>query len=133
MTRFVVDARTLLRVLESGRTVPPAHQLVAPASIRSQVMDLLLQKVQHGDLTEQEALAVHEQLTETKLRLLNDRVSRRTAWDIARQQGWDTIGNAECIALVKLQADALMTIDADLAAAAAKLVPVAALERLFET
>ena len=44
MTRFVVDARTLLRVLESGRTVPPAHQLVAPASIRSQVMDLLLQK-----------------------------------------------------------------------------------------
>ena len=60
MTRFVVDARTLLRVLESGRTVPPAHQLVAPASIRSQVMDLLLQKVQHGDLTEQKTLALHE-------------------------------------------------------------------------
>jgi hypothetical protein len=76
---------------------------------------------------------VHEQLTETKLRLLNDRVSRRTAWDIARQQGWDTIGNAECIALVRLQAAAPMTIDADLAAAAAKLVPVAALERVFHT
>ena len=80
---------------------------MAPASIRSQVMDLLLQRVQRGDLTEQEALALHEQLTATKLRLLNDRVSRRTAWDIARQQGWNTIGHDECIALVKLQADAL--------------------------
>ncbi|HQF31583.1 MAG TPA: hypothetical protein PLJ34_09065, partial [Hyphomicrobiales bacterium] len=101
--------------------------------IRSQVLDLLLQKVQHGELTEQAALALHEQLTETKIRLLNDRVSRRTAWDIARQQRWDTIGDAECIALVRLQADALITIDAELAAAAAETVPVAALEHLFET
>lgn len=61
MTRFVIVARTLLHVLESGRTVGPAHQLAAPASIRSQVMDLLLQKVQHGDLTDQGALALHEQ------------------------------------------------------------------------
>lgn len=72
---------------ECGRTVGVAHQLVAPASIRSQVMDLLLQKVQHGDLMEQEALALHEQLTETKLRLLHDRVSRRTVWDLVRAQG----------------------------------------------
>jgi len=133
MTRFVIDAKTLLHVLRSGRIIRPAHQLVAPASIRSQVLDLLLQKVQHGELTEQAALALHEQLTETKIRLLNDRVSRRTAWDIARQQRWDTIGDAECIALVRLQADALITIDAELAAAAAETVPVAALEHLFET
>nr|NLI49411.1 type II toxin-antitoxin system VapC family toxin [Propionibacterium sp.] len=132
MARFVIDGKTLLHLLESGRTVGPAHQLVAPASIRSQVMDLLLRKVQDGDLTEQEALALHEQLTETKLRLLNDRVSRRTAWDIARAQGWGTITHAECIALVKLQADALITIDVDLAAAAAKIVPVATVERLFQ-
>lgn len=132
MTRFVIDASTLLHVLESGRTGGPAHQLVAPASIRSKVMDLLLQKVRQGELTEPEALALHERLTETKLRLLNDRVSRRTAWDIAIQQGWDTIGDAECIALVKLQADALVTIDPHLAAAASDIIPVAGLERLFD-
>lgn len=80
-------------------------------------MDLLLQEVQRGDLTDREALALHERLTVIKLRLLNDRVSRRTAWDIARAQGWGTIGHAECIALVTLQADALITTDADLAAA----------------
>lgn len=39
MARYVIDARTLLHVLESGRSVALAHQLVAPASIRSQVMD----------------------------------------------------------------------------------------------
>lgn len=133
MTRFVIDARTLLHVLESGRTVEPSHQLVAPASIRSQCMDLLLHRVHHGGLTEQDALALHEQLTQTKLRLLNDRVSRRIAWDIAREMGWDTISRAEYLALVKLQADALITIDADLASAAAGIVPVASLERLFQT
>lgn len=133
MTRFGIDASTLLEVLQSGRTVAHAHQLVAPASIRSQVMDLLLQKVHHDELTEEEALALHERLTETKMRLLNDRVSRRVAWDIARQKGWDTIRQAEYLAVARLQADALVTTDADLAAAAADVVPVTSVERLFET
>ena len=133
MTRFVIDARTLLQLLEGGGTVAPTHQLVAPASIRSQVMDLLLQRVGDGELTEREALALHDRLTEMKLRLLNDRVSRRTAWDIARAQGWPTTRDAECIALVKLQADALITTDAGLAAAAVGLVPVAGVEKLFAT
>jgi len=132
MTRFGIDARTLLEVLQSGRTVAPSHQLVAPASIRSQVTDLLLRKVQQDELTEVEALALHERLTEIKMRLLNDRVSRRVAWDIARQKGWDTIRQAECLALVRLQADALVTTDAEFAAAAAGIVPVTSVERLFQ-
>ena len=33
MARFVLDAGTLLHVLESGRTVELRHQLVAPASM----------------------------------------------------------------------------------------------------
>lgn len=131
MTRFVIDAATLLHVLEDGRAVSAVHQLVAPASIRSQVMDLLLHKVQHDLLTDQQALALHEMLTATKLRLLNDRVSRRTAWDIAREQGWPTIRDAEYIALVRLQADALVTIDAALMTSAAGMVPVVPLEHLF--
>lgn len=131
MTRFAIDAPTLLHVLESGRTVGPAHELVAPACIRSRVMDLLLQKVHNGDMTEREALALHERLTGARLRLLSDRVSRRVAWDIARAKGWETIAQAEYLALAKLQAEALVTIDSDLAAAAAGIAPVAPLERLF--
>ena len=131
MTRFVVDATTLLHVLEDGRAISPSHQLVAPAAIRSQVMDLLLERVERGDVSEPQALALHERLTQLKIRLLNDRVSRRVAWDIARENGWTTVARAEWLALAQLQADALVTVDADLAAAATGIVPVADLEILF--
>jgi hypothetical protein len=40
-------------------------------------------------LAEDLALQHHERLTELKMRLLGDRVSRRTAWKVAREQGWE--------------------------------------------
>lgn len=67
----------------------------------------------------------HERLTEVKVRLLGDRVSRRTAWRIAHEQGWDTIGDAEYLAVTRLQADALITMDASLARRATGIVPLA--------
>jgi hypothetical protein len=45
------------------------------------------------------------------MRLLGDRVSRRTAWRIARDHGWETTFDAEHLAVTKLQADGLVTID----------------------
>ena len=66
------------------------------------------------------------------MRLLGDRVSRRTAWKIAMERGWETTFDAEYLAVTKLQADALVTIDEDLAARAAGIVqtaPLAALGR----
>lgn len=64
------------------------------------------------------------------MRLLGDRVSRRTAWKIAREQGWETTYDAEYLAVTGLQADALVTVDAALAAKAKELVPLAPLEAL---
>jgi predicted nucleic acid-binding protein len=50
------------------------------------------------------------------MRLLRDRVSRRTAWKIAREQGWETTyDDAEYLAVAKLQADALVTVTPALA------------------
>lgn len=72
----------------------------------------------------------HERLTSMKLRLLNDRVSRRVAWDIARANGWESLRDAEYLAVANLQADALVTIDEHLAEAAAGLVPVVPLLEL---
>jgi predicted nucleic acid-binding protein len=65
------------------------------------------------------------------MRLLGDRVSRRTAWQIARQHDWDTLRDAEYLAVARLQADALVTVDPRLAAAATDVVPVAPVEALF--
>ena len=64
------------------------------------------------------------------MRLLGDRVSRRTAWRIAREQDWDTLRDAEYLAVTRLQADAL-TVDARMAALAVSQVPVAPVDALF--
>ena len=130
MTRYVIDAPTLLHVVAEGIEVDAAHQLVAPNLIRSQALSLLLASVRRGDITEDVALQRHEHFTEIKMRLLGDRMSRRTAWKIAQAQNWDTTFDAEYIAVTKLQADALITIDPVLAAKAAGLVTLAPLSAL---
>ena len=130
MTRFAIDAPTLVHLVSNGLTVDASHQLVAPGSLRSQALDLLLQRVRAGDLGEKEALALHERITETKVRLLGDRVSRRTAWEIARGRDWPTIKEAEYLAVARLQADALVTVDPDLMARADGIVSMAPIEAL---
>ena len=76
-------------------------------------------------------MALHERMTEIKMRLLGDRVSRSTAWRIAREHDWDRLRDAEYLAVTGLQADALVTLEADLEAAAQGVVPVATLEDLL--
>lgn len=133
MARYVIDAPTLLHLVAHGLVVDPGHQLVAPSSIRSEALQLLLEDVRRGERTEQEALALHERMTELKIRLLGDRHSRRTAWKIARQQDWSSLRDAEHLAVTRLQADALVTVDPDLAASAQGVVPVAPLQALLVT
>ncbi len=131
MRRFVIDAPTLLHLVDAAEPVATDVQLVAPGSIRSEALTSLLRDVAAGRRTEKEALAVHERLTELKMRLLGDRVSRGTAWRIARERGWDTLRDAEYLAVTRLQADALVTVDPDLAAKADGIVPVAPVEALL--
>lgn len=130
MARYGIDAVTLVQLLEGGRGVA-GHQLVAPNSLRSEALQLLLDDVRHGRRTEKAALDLHEPMTALKVRLLGDRVSRRTAWRIAMQQGWPTLRDAEYLAVVKLQADALITVDPDLQAKAEGIVDTADYEALF--
>jgi predicted nucleic acid-binding protein len=131
MARYVIDAPTLLHLVDSKRQVDRTHRLVAPNSIRSEALALLLRDVVRGAREERTALEVHERMTEVKMRLLGDRASRGTAWKIARQHGWDTLRDAEHLAVARLQADALVTVDPDLASRARGLVPVLPFEALF--
>src|SRR2546430_3448673 len=123
MARYVIDAPTLLHLVADDVPIDAAHQLVAPNLVRSQALDLLLQRVRRGELAEDIALRHHTRLTELKMRLLGDRVSRRTAWNIAREHGWVTTYDAEYLAVTRLQADALITIDPALATNAQGLPP----------
>ena len=128
MARYVIDAPTLLHLPERGLQVNPGHQLVAPNAIRSEVMQLLLDDVRAGKRTEKAALTTHERLTGLKMRLLGDRVSRSVAWQIARQHDWETLRDAEYLAVARLQADALVTVIQELVGKATNVVPVAPLK-----
>jgi predicted nucleic acid-binding protein len=131
MARYVIDAPTLLHLVDAGLQVDPGHQLVAPNSIRSEALELLLRDVRAGKRADAAALKAHRQMTEIKIRLLGDRMSRQTAWRVARQHDWDTLRDAEYLAVTRLQADALVTVDPELAAVARDAVPLAAVEDLL--
>jgi predicted nucleic acid-binding protein len=56
---------------------------------------------------------------------------RRRAWDIAERLGWPSTYAAEYLALTQLQADAFVTLDDELARAAAGIVPLASFDALL--
>lgn len=130
MTRFVIDAPTLIHLVSERIDVPSDHQLVAPHAIRSQALTILLEAVNDGRMAEEEALALEERMTEVKIRLLGDRVSRRTSWRIAREQGWSGLADAEYAAVTRLQADALVSIDTDVQRRLRTLVPIVPVDAL---
>ena len=131
MARYGIDARTLLHLVDHRLSVDPAHQLVAPNRVRSEALELLLDEVRRGTRQEKDALEAHERMTELRMRLLGDRVSRRTAWRMAREQGWATLREAEYLAVTRLQADALVTVDPELAEKAGPVVAVAPIKVLL--
>ena len=133
MARYAIDARALLRLVDDELIPDPAHQLVAPKSVLVDGLELLLGEVRAGRRDERAALRSHTRMTETRIRLLGDRVSRRTAWDLTVAHGWATVREAEYVAVATLQADALVAGDPDIASRASGIVELASLEDLVAT
>jgi predicted nucleic acid-binding protein len=131
MTRYAIDTGTAIRIATEGVPVSAGHRLVAPSLLRSQALSRLYRSVRAGESDEKEAHRVLDGITTMKIRLLGDRVSRAVAWQLAEQLGLDDTGDAEYLAVAKLQADALVASDARVGALAEGLVPTAAYEDLF--
>ncbi|MFB6610257.1 hypothetical protein ACFCVO_08060 [Agromyces sp. NPDC056379] len=130
MTRFAIDTLTALRLVQEGIAVPDAHQLVAPNVLRSRVMSHLYRGVRSGELSGDAARVHLHRLTSMRVRLLGDRVSRAVAWQIAEQLDWDDTTNAEFVAVAKLQADAFITLDPELARQVEGVVTIAPFDAL---
>lgn len=131
MTRYVLDAGAVLRVTAPDPVpVHPAHELLAPTLVRSQTLSLLHEAVARGEMDREAALAQHERIGRLSLRLLGDAVLRRVAWKLADELGWPETYTAEYLALTRLQADAFVTTDPELARLAAAVVPVAPIDDL---
>lgn len=131
MTRFAIGPDVALHLARDGAAVADEHQLVAPTLLRSQVLALLYQSVRRGDVTQADAGRQLDYVRGLRIRLLGDRVLQRHAWSLAEQLGWDDTFDAEYVALARLQADALVTLDAGLARAVQGLVTLAAPQALL--
>ncbi len=130
MTRFVVDVSAVLHLVTSGRPVGRDHELLAPTLLRSQVLSTLHEAVQRGELPADVARERLERVGRLPIRLLGDAVLRRSAWVIADRLGWASTYEAEYLALTKLQADAFVTLDQDLARRSEGIVPIASIDAL---
>jgi predicted nucleic acid-binding protein len=124
-TRFAIDAFTALRLVREDPTIGTRRRLVGPAVLRSHVLSMLYRQVRDGSLREKDARAQLEGLAALKIRLLGDRVSRATAWRIARQLDWDDTALAEYLAVATLQADVLVAGDGRICGGATGIVDLA--------
>ena len=130
MTRFVVDADTLLRIAAGEIEVAAGHQLLAPTLVRSQALSALYEAARRGEVSAADGLERVTRINSLKVRFLGDKVLQRTAWRIADQLGWETTFDAEFVALTQLQADVFVTSDRDLARVASGLVETATIDAL---
>ena len=130
MTRFVVDTGAVLHLASEEIEVAVEHELLAPTLLRSQTLSVLHEAVQRGELTADVARERLDRIGRMKIRLLGDAVLRRRAWEVADQLGWAPTYEAEYVALTQLQADAFITLDADLAQSVGGLVATAPIEAL---
>lgn len=130
MTRYVIGPDVALRLAADETPIPGDAQLLAPTLLRSQLLSTLYQRVRRGDLTKQDAERRLDYVRGLRIRLLGDRVLQSVAWHVADRLGWDDTLDAEYVALTQLQADALITLDAELARAAAHIVTIAPFEAL---
>jgi predicted nucleic acid-binding protein len=130
VARYVVDCGVVLLLASEGVDVPAEHELLAPTLLRSQTLSVLHEAVHNGELSADVARERLKRVGAMPIRLLGDAVLRRRAWEIAEQLGWAETYDAEYLALTLLQADAFVTLDAELARQAEDVVPLAPLDAL---
>ncbi len=128
--RFVVDPGVVIHLALEGIKVRGEHELLAPTLLRSQTLSAMHEAVHAGKIPRDVALEQLTRIWAIPIRLLGDAVLRRRAFDIAEQLGWSETYDAEYVALTQLQADAFVTLNADLRRRVKGIVPTAMIEAL---
>jgi predicted nucleic acid-binding protein len=131
MARYVIGPDVAIRLAHDQAMIRGGHQILAPTLLRSQVLSLLYQAVRRGEMTRKDAERQLEYVRGLRIRLLGDRVLQNVAWKAAVLLGWPDTFDAEYVALTQLHADALITLDRQLAHTVKDLVTVAPIETLY--
>ena len=130
MTRYVIGPDVAIRLARDEAVIGGDHQLLAPTLLRSQMLSLLYQAVRRGEMTKKDADRLLNYVRGLRIRLLGDRVLQAVAWKVADQLGWPDTLAAEYVALTQLQADAFVTLDAELARSLEGIVATASIDAL---
>lgn len=130
MSRYVIDPSVALHLAQNEVVVPGEHRLLAPTLLRSQLLSMLFQTVQRGEMSKADADRQLDYVRGLRIRLLGDRVLQAVAWKVAEQLGMADTLDAEYVALTQLQADALITLNPQLTTAAKDLVTLAPIDVL---
>jgi predicted nucleic acid-binding protein len=130
MTRFVVDCGVVLQLASEEIEIPAEYELLAPTLLRSQTLSALHEAVHGGEIPADVARGRLARIGRMPIRLLGDAVLRRRAWDLAEQLGWAETYDAEYVALTQLQADAFVTLNAELARSVEGIVATASIDAL---
>jgi predicted nucleic acid-binding protein len=130
ITKFVVDCGVVLQLASEEFEVRAEHELLAPTLLRSQTLSALHEAVHSGEIAPDVASDRLTRVWAMPIRLLGDAVLRRRAWELAEQLGWASTYDAEYVALTQLQADAFVTLDAELARRVDGVVSTATIEAL---
>jgi predicted nucleic acid-binding protein len=133
VTRVVIDAGVALHMAAERLEVAEGHELLAPTLWRSQVLSRLHEAAQGGAMSAEDARDRLAYVGRLKIRLLGDAVLRKVAWEVADELGWASTYDAEYVALTRLQADAMVTRDGELARRAEGLIEFAPVEALHAT
>jgi predicted nucleic acid-binding protein len=130
VTRYVIGPEVAFRLAQDRVVVREEHRLLAPSLLRSQLLTLPYQAAGRGEPTRREAGDRLAYVRGLRIRLLGDRVLQNVAWEVAEQLGWPDTFDAEYVALTRLHADALVTLDGRLADTVQDLVTVVPLDAL---
>lgn len=133
MTTFVIDAAVAIAIAAEEVTIPPQHSLIAPTLLRSQALALVYESVRRGEVDERTGRKILDDIRGLRIRFLGDRSLEDHAWRLAGQLNWPDIYQVQYIVLTQLQADALVTFDDELAAAARVFVTTASLADILRT
>jgi predicted nucleic acid-binding protein len=130
VSKFVIDAGALLHLVQEDIAVSPEHELLAPTLLRSQALSMLHEAVHRGELSAEVARDRLARVGRIKIRLLGDAVLRKVAWEMADRLGSASTYDAEYVALTRLQGDALVTLNDELARSVDGVVPTATIDDL---
>lgn len=131
MPSYVIGPDVALRLAREHAVLGESRHLLAPALLRSQVLSLCYQAVRRGEVTRSDAERQLTYVRSLRIRLLGDRVLHNAAWKVADRLQLPDTYDAEYVALTQLQADAFITLNAELADAVKGLVTVAPIEDLW--